>query len=96
MNDKSPKEPDENKPSDTVEFAIKELSGIIKAWIHAKHSHDSRSLIIFLIIVVIISGTVITLGAIHILHESSIAPILGSLIGYGVGRFANGNNGKER
>ena len=74
----------------------KEISDLIKHYFDKKYSHDYHGLWIFGGLVVAILGTIITLACLNKVSEASIGTILGSIIGYALGKFNNGNSSKER
>jgi hypothetical protein len=79
-----------------VLLGIEKLLTIIEGYIQIKYKHDHKGLWIFAGLVVAILGTIITLACLNKINEASIGTILGSIIGYALGKFNNNGNGNNR
>lgn len=79
-----------------VKDGVKSITDLIKLYVEKKYKHDFTGVIIFGIIVLFILITICFLGYNSRITESTIGTILGSLIGYALGRFNNNNQSKER
>ena len=86
----------QNSELNMLRLALEQLTGLIKTWIQAKYSHDNTGLIIFSLLVTLILITMIILALNEVLHENSIGTIMGSLIGYALGKFANSSSNDKK
>ena len=86
----------QNSELNMLRLALEQLTGLIKTWIQAKYSHDNTGLIIFSVLVTLILITIIILALNGVLHENSIGTIMGSLIGYALGKFANSSSNDKK
>lgn len=85
-----------NEEINMLRLGLEQLTDLIKTWIKAKYSHDNTGLLIFSILVTFILATIITLSCLGVLKENSVVAILGSLIGYALGKFNNSNGGNKQ
>ncbi len=81
--------------SNGIKDIIIVIADAIKFFVTKKYSHDFTGLIIFSSIVVSILVTICILACNNRISEPTIGAILGSLIGYALGRFSNSSNGKS-
>ena len=86
----------QNSELNMLRLALEQLTGLIKTWIQAKYSHDNTGLKIFSMLVTFILITIIILGLNGILKENSIGTIMGSLVGYALGKFGNGSGNDKK
>lgn len=82
--------------SNGIKEGVNLITDTIKFYIEKKYKHDFTGVIIFGIIVLFILGSICFLGYNNKITESTIGTILGSLIGYALGRFNNGQQEKEK
>lgn len=85
-----------NEEINMLRLALGQLTDIIKTWIKAKYTHDNTGLLIFSILVTFILVAIIILSCMGVLKENSVVAILGSLIGYALGKFNNSNGGDKK
>jgi hypothetical protein len=84
-----------DKISETTHEIVKEIFGTLRDFVEKRYTHDKSGLWVFGGIVLCILITLLFLGYFKILAENSISPILGSLVGYALGKFSNSNNDKR-
>lgn len=85
-----------NNEANMLRLALEQLMGLIRTWVTAKYKHDNTGLLIFSILVSFILGTIIILSYMEVLKENSVVAILGSLIGYALGKFNNSNGSDKK
>lgn len=86
----------QNEEINMLRLAIGQFTDIIKTWIKAKYTHDNTGLLIFSLLVTFILISIIILSCMGVLKENSVVAILGSLIGYALGKFNNSNGGDKK
>lgn len=84
-----------DKQFEAMKVIVSEIIDTIKQWVTKKYSHDFTGLIIFGLIVGAILTTICVLACNGKITEPTIGTILGSLIGYALGKF-NTSQSKER
>ena len=78
-----------------VDALLKEIFGAIKHFLDKKYNHDYRGQIIFTVLVFLILGAILWLGMQDKIKETTIGTLLGSVVGYALGKFSQHKNNKE-
>lgn len=81
---------------DTIKGIFEVISEAIKHYVEKKYRHDYVGLIVFGVIVLFILVTICFLAFYSKINEAAIGTILGSLIGYALGRFNSNDQNRER
>lgn len=83
-------------PMKAILHAINKISENVKNFVDKKYKHDYTGQIIYGCIVLVILATIVILALADKITETAIGTLLGTTIGYAIGKFSQNKSGSNK